>query len=493
MSMSIIDALDDPAVFAPLLRSSSTWSSWRAFLCALFALDMSDDECAVYQTCTGRSDLPISPASEAWLVIGRRGGKSFVLALIAVFLASFRDWRPHLAPGERATVMVIAADRKQARVILRYVKGILSGVPMLAATVEAERQEAVDLRHSVSIEVHSASYRTTRGYTVVAALCDEIAFWPAEDSASPDAEIVAALRPAMATVPGAMLLCASSPYARRGVLFDAWRRYYGRPASPILVWQAPTRTMNPMVPQRLIDEAYERDPSSAEAEYGAQFRTDVESFVSREAVEACLAHGTVERAPLPKTRYVAFCDPSGGSADSFTLAIAHRGPDGHAVLDAVRERRPPFSPEQVVEEYSALLKSYGLRKVRGDRYGGEWPREQFRKHGVTYEPSPKPKSDIYVDALPMLNSGRASLLDLPKLVAQLVGLERRVGRSGRDSIDHGPGAHDDVANAATGALVMCGRGVSRYTEAIMNNVSGPGDRRIPYLLRHTVATGRTLF
>ena len=51
---------------------------------------------------------------EAWLICGRRSGKSFILALIAAYLAVFRDWRVHLAPGEAATIMVLASDRKQA-------------------------------------------------------------------------------------------------------------------------------------------------------------------------------------------------------------------------------------------------------------------------------------------------------------------------------------------------------------------------------------------
>jgi hypothetical protein len=97
---------------------------------------------------------------------------------------------------------------------MRYVSALLAGVPMLARMVERSSTESIELRNRVSIEVHTASFRTTRGYTVVAALCDEIAFWRSEESASPDTEILAALRPSMATVPGAMLLCASSPYAR---------------------------------------------------------------------------------------------------------------------------------------------------------------------------------------------------------------------------------------------------------------------------------------
>jgi hypothetical protein len=106
------------------------------------------------------------------------------------------------------------------------------------------------------------------------------------------------------------------------------------------------------------------------AEYGAQFRNDIESFVSREAVEACVTPGVRERPPVSDVRYSAFVDPSGGSADSMTLAIGHRL-DDVTVLDAVRERRPPFSPEDVVAEFAALLKSYRITKVQGDRYAGE--------------------------------------------------------------------------------------------------------------------------
>jgi hypothetical protein len=124
------------------------------------------------------------------------------------------------------------------------------------------------------------------------------------------------------------------------------------------------------------------------------------------------------------------------------------------VLDALRERRPPFSPDDVVQENTSLLKSYGVRRVHGDRYAGEWPREAFRKLGITYEVSEKPKSALYGELLPLLNSGRVELLDSQRLLSQLCSLERRTARCGRDSIDHPPGRHDDVANAAAGALVL---------------------------------------
>ena len=138
-----------------------------------------------------------------------------------------------------------------------------------------------------------------------------------------------------------------------------------------------------------------------------------------------------------------------------TLAIAHRDKE-RGVLDALRERKPPFSPDDVVHEFSELLKAYRINRVSGDRYAGEWPREAFRKAGITYEPSERTKSQIYTEALPLLNASRVELLDHPRLIAQLCGLERRTARGGRDSIDHAPGGHDDVANAAAGALVLAG-------------------------------------
>jgi hypothetical protein len=449
---TILDACGDPALFARWFRDRATWGAWFAFLRALFGLPMTAADLDLFRRCTGRAEPPDGGAREAWLVCGRRAGKSFVLALVAVFLATFINWLPFLAPGDRGTVMVIATDRRQARTIFRYARALLSQVPLLAAMVERETSDAIDLTNGITIEILTANFRTVRGYTLVAALCDELAFWRSEDSANPDVEIISAIRPAMATVPGSMLLCASSPYARRGALWEAYRRHFGQP-SPVLVWKADTRTMNPTVPQAVIDEATETDPANAAAEYGGEFRGDIESFVSREAIDAAVVPGRFELAPLMGVAYVAFVDPSGGSSDAMTLAIAHGDKDGRAILDAVRERRPPFSPDAVVAEFAMPLKSYNVVSVQGDRYAGEWPRERFSVHGIRYESSETPKSDLYRDALPMLNSGRVELLDHPRLVAQLAGLERRTARSGKDSIDHAPGGHDDVANAVVGALL----------------------------------------
>ncbi len=451
--MTILQALDDPALFGRYFRGN-TWQAWRAFLAALFALPMDEEALAIYRAHTGRTEAPAVAFKEAALVIGRRGGKSRVLALIATFLATFRDYEPHLAPGERATIAVLAADRRQARSIFRFTVGLLKAVDMLADLIEEETADTITLRNRVTIEIATASFRVTRGYSFAAVLADEIAFWRSDDSANPDQEIIAALRPGLATIPGSMMLLASSPYRKRGVLHSTFVRHYGQDAARVLVWKAATLEMNPALDPAIVAEAYEDDAEAASAEYGAEFRSDLSDFVPREVVNAATAPGRFEISPLSGLNYVAFVDPSGGTGtDSMTIAVAHR--DGErSILDAVREVRPPFSPEAVTQDFAALLKTYRIRKVQGDRYAGEWPRERFRTHGIDYDLSDRPKSDIYRDFLPVLNSGRAELLNLPRLLSQLSGLERRTARSGRDSIDHPPGGHDDVANVAAGALLL---------------------------------------
>ena len=265
-----------------------------------------------------------------------------------------------------------------------------------------------------------------------------------------------AARPSLATT-GGLLAAITSPYARTGEAYQTFKRDYGAAGDPlVLVAKAASRTMNPSLKQSVVDRAYERDAASAAAEYGAEFRTDVETFIGSEVVDAAVVPDRFELPRVPDVQYLAFVDAAGGSGqDAMTMAIAHR--EGElAVLDVVREVRPPFSPETVVKDFSDLMVSYGIQNVTGDRWGGEFVREQFKNRGVGYDISEKAKSDIYRDFLPMMNSRRVEFLDNKRLIAQLCNLERKTARGGRDSIDHPPGAHDDVINAAAGALVLVG-------------------------------------
>ena len=468
--MNLLAALDDKNLFKPRIKRPETWAAWRAFIAALYGLPMDDAAEAIYRRHTARDGaLPSVASKEAWLIMGRRAGKSQVLALIAAHLATFHDYRPYLSPGERATIAILASDRKQARSIFRYLRALLTDVPILRPLVERETADSFDLINRVTIEVGVASYKSTRGYTYAAVLCDEIAFWASDGAAEPDFAVLDAIRPGMSTIPTSMLLCASSPYARRGALYEAHKRWWGRDDAP-LVWCADTATMNPTVSRSIIEGAFERDPLSAASEYGRDgfvlFRSDVAAFLERDAIEACIAPGVRERPPVPGVAYYGFTDPSGGSKDATTLAIAHEE-DERVILDAVRIVKPPFSPAETTKAFAGTLHDYRCSTVTGDRYGGEFPRELFREFGITYRVADKNRSELYREMLGPLNSGQLALLDNPQLVNELAALERRVARSGRETVDHPPhaSAHDDLANSVAGALYEARARRSTYTLA----------------------------
>ena len=442
-------AIADPNLLGRAFAGES-WSTWRAVLRAAEGLPLDDDQRRAFAAVAER-DPPAKRVRELWVVAGRRSGKDLIASAIAA-AAGMGDYRAHLRPGERATVMCLATDRSQARIVHRYIAGYFQAIPLLASVVARETDDGLELRTGVEIVISTNSFRAVRGRTVVCAIFDETAFWRDENSATPDFETYNAVVPSMITMPGAMLIGISTPYRRSGLLFDRWRRFYGGNDADVLVVKGASTTFNPTLPQSIINQALERDPEIAAAEWLAEWRSDLADFVAREVVDAAVVPGRYELSPVDGMRYAAFCDPSGGSSDSMTLAIGHTA-DGGGILDAVREVQPPFSPASVVAEFAALLGPYGIRTVSGDRYGGEWPAERFREHGIDYKPSEYPKSDLYREFLPLLNSVRCELLDNPRLVNQLVSLERRTARGGRDTIDHGPGAHDDLANSVAGVLV----------------------------------------
>jgi hypothetical protein len=398
------------------------------------------------------------------LAVGRRGGKSQVGALIAVYEAAFRDHRDKLAAGEWASVLLIAADRAQARTLLRYVRGLFEH-PMLAPLIVRETANGLELNNRTAIEVATASFKSVRGYTLAAVVCDEIAFWQSE-GVSPDAEVIAALRPALATL-GGKLIALSSPYAKRGTLWTTYQKHFGQ-AGRVLVAQAPSMTMNPTLPQRVVDDAMKDDAARACAEYLAQFRSDISSLIDPRLIEDAQRPKPLILPRQSGTNYGAFVDPAGGGQDEFTLCIGHaegkRRDGSRVVVDAVHGRLG--SPAEIVREYSEILSAYGIRKVIGDRYAGRWPRDEFQRWGVQYDVATQDRSALYIELLAALNSGRVELPPDQKAARQLQGLERRTGRSGRDIIDHPPGAHDDLANAIAGAVAIIDQNSFRKVPAI---------------------------
>ena len=465
--MNIIEAMKDPNLFGRHFQPLDSWEAWIVVLSAVFGLPMNRKQRRIFRKLAGFDYKPGLTLVEIWLAIGRRGGKSKIVALIAVYLAVFYTYK--LTPGEVGLVMMIAPNIKQAKIDLRYAEAFVDLSPILSEMVVRKTAESIELRNNIHITISSCSLRSVRGYTVVAAVCDEIAFWRSDESANPDKEVLNAVRPAMSTIEKALLICLSSPYARKGALYETHRDYYGLPNNDILVLQAPTVMMNPTIDQKFLAREEQRDPASYRSEYLAEFRTDIAAALDPDWINAAL---TMPNLDLPRSehprQYRAFADMSGARNDSAALAIAHVEPGSDTVIvSLVRRWAPPFSPESVVREMAGLLKQYGVGSVVGDNYGADLVVELFTKAGITYQRSEESASDIYLQAVPIFSTGRIEAPDNPILRRELMLLERRTRIGGKDAITHPNGLHDDLANAATGAIVAAYRTKAASGEIIL--------------------------
>jgi hypothetical protein len=450
---NIIQAMEDDEAFLPWFTGDS-WSAWKAVLKAAFCIVMTPAELATFSEMAGGRSPPRKRVRELVVIAGRRCGKDSIASMLVANAAAIEEGHlGRLRPGEQAHCFLIACDRAQSLVVEGYVRSFFNEIPDLRAMVTRETKLGLELNNRVAISIATNSYRQTRGRTVLMGVLDECAYYRDELSASPDLELYRALMPSMSTLPDSMLVLISSPFKRSGLLYDKWKSSFCKDDDRVLVINASSLQLNPTLDRAEIAADREKDPEAAKSEWDGRFREDVGAYVSIEAVEAAVVAGLVSRRPLSRQTYWGFCDPSGGLSDSMTLAIGHRE-NGRYVLDLAIEKKPPFQPSAVVGEMAATLKCYRISTVYGDRFAGEWPREQFRKHGVRYEPAEKSKSEIYLAFLPLINSSLVELTDDRKLVAQLCQLERRVVRGGRESIDHPRGLHDDLANAVAGVLVL---------------------------------------
>jgi hypothetical protein len=444
-------ALNDPDRLGGILQGES-WRPWRILLIAVMGEPLLDAELAIFKELTGRDYEQGLTVEEFWAIVGRRSGKTRAVAVLAVYLAILCDYSGLLVIGERGLVAVLSASVWQAQRAFQYISGIVANVPAFKRLVSNETADTISLTNGVDIECRPASFRTIRGATAVAIIADEICFWRSDEtSRNPDSEILAAVRPALATT-GGPLICISSPYGKRGEAWNVFRRDFGLDGDPrILVANAASRVMNPTLNERVVERAYERDPQAAAAEYGGQFRNDISGFLDFALIDAAVDRGVLVRPPRSGVRYRAAADPSGGASDSFSLAICHNEGDT-AVVDCLVEIRSPFNPTSATAQMAATLKEYGLSDVTGDRYSAAWVVDAFSKVGITYRHSERDRSAAYLEALPLFTAGNVRLIDNSRLVAQFAALERRTSAVGKDRVDHGPGGHDDLCNAVALAL-----------------------------------------
>jgi len=174
--MTTIDAaLTKRSLLGAGLGDTDTWRVWLVVLKAAFGRPLTKAELAAFHAVAGDRAPPEARVRELWAVAGRRSGKSRMAAAVAIYLALFQKHR--LAPGEKGMALVLAGSIDQARTVFGYAKGFLEATPALAREVVAIKKQEIELKNGIVIAVHSNSYRTVGGRTMVAAVLDEVSFW----------------------------------------------------------------------------------------------------------------------------------------------------------------------------------------------------------------------------------------------------------------------------------------------------------------------------
>lgn len=450
--MTILDALTSPDLLGalPAFKDLRPWSAWLTFLRATYGLPMVSADLEAFQRFTGRKEPNPDGYPEAVAIVGRQSGKSTIVAALASFTAATSAHRGGYA-------LCVAQDQRAAqRTLFAYASEPFHAVPVFEREVIRETADTLDLASGVSLACYPCRPAAVRGVRAVIACLDELAFYRSGENLPIDREMLRAIRPTLLSTRG-KLLTLSSPYGQSGALWDLHRAHYGKDGSDTLIWQASAPDMNPTLPTDYLARMEQDDPDAYRPEVLGEFRAGLSSLFDPEAIDACVIPGRRELPPCSDLDYGAFCDPSGGRSDAFTLCVGHDS-EGRVIVDMLRAWLPPFNPSGVVEEAAVLLKTYRINEVTGDRYGGEWPREAFRSQGIGYDLAEQAKSDLYLGLLARVNSGEIELPDTPELLRELRGLERRRGSAGRDRVDHAPGGHDDRANAVAGvAHLLVGR------------------------------------
>jgi phage terminase large subunit-like protein len=97
------------------------------FLRALFSLPIEDKkDRKLFKDCTGLKTPSRKKAKEAYIIAERRSGKSYISAIIAVYLATFKEWSKALSPGEGGLIYIVTNDKTQAKIIKNYISDFLN-------------------------------------------------------------------------------------------------------------------------------------------------------------------------------------------------------------------------------------------------------------------------------------------------------------------------------------------------------------------------------
>jgi len=423
----------------------------------LYGLPLDDAQIEIYRKLTTNDEVfePDVEKTEADLAVGARGGKSFLVSVIALYesIVKADHWRKYLRPGETGYAIIVATRQAQAQDIIQAsCLNLLNNSSILRNTYyESDKQERIDLKNGLSIVSMPCNSTAGRGLPIFLLINDELGHWRSEGVRA-DYKIHNALRPRQSQFPGAKCLKITTPAGKQGLFWDEFDEGFKVPGR--LTIQADTRLVNPVIPQSFIDKEYKRDPDNAAREYGSQFAETTEGFFVS-CMDQLLASFDLGEDFIYQLgqQYFASIDQSGlAGRDRFAFAIAHNESKNHKItVDVTREWATKDS-DVIMQDIKALCSTYKIRKVRIDKYAAGWVQASLEKIGLTVEVRDK-LAVIYTNFKTLALSEKLSLPDRPSLRNGLLRTQAFFSKSNSLSIQHERTSegHGDIADAVVDA------------------------------------------
>lgn len=433
------------------------------------------DEFELYQFMTGKVYDPtkLKYKNKIDLIVGRRGGKTTLAAMLAIYCAIVTNWRPYLQKTRFATVLILSHSREFSDEVLEIIRGFIQDSPVLARLINIKKKNTSSTMNlsvpfmkddgsieysRVQIKVGAASSKTTRGVAACAVLCDEIAFWNLEENMKEsDAKIMKAVRPATKQFGRkALIVKLSSPGIKQGVLYNEYLKWMDDDLpDSYVVFKAPSWVWNTILPKEEFIEEWELDEDGFDTEYRANFVDSLSNFILPEFVDAAVVKGIKfvppEDSKSPVT-YRAAIDAA-FKGDTFTFSVTGHFENRikqYVLFGWEGSKKNPVQAKEVAKYVRQICKMFGLNEVAADQYSFQPLREIFEQYGVAlveHPFTPVFKKKIYFNLKRLIHSQQIDLLDHPKMVQEIKELVVEQTHTGQIRIGHPAGGSDDYSDA----------------------------------------------
>jgi len=408
------------------------------------------------------------------LIVGRRGGKTTLSAMLAIYCSIIEDWNIYLKKTPFATVLILSHSKEFSDEVLELIRSLIEASPILRLIINKKKKNTSSTMNlampyinpktrrvkmsRVQIKVGAASSKTTRGIAACAVLCDEIAFWNLDESLKEtDAKILKAVRPAMKQFGRkALLIKLSSPGIKQGELYKEYGKWEkGTLPKSYVVFKAPSWVWNTILPKEEFREEWELDEDGFNTEYRANFVDSLSDFINSEFVDLAVMNGVPFNPPEDKKSGVTYraAIDAAFKGDVFTFSVMghHENRIKQYVIRGWEgNKKNPVKAFEVAKYIRTICKEYGINEVSADQYAYQPLREIFEQFGIALVERTFTltfKKQIYFNMKRLVHSQQIDLVDHEKQIKELKELVVEQTGSGQIRIGHPAGGSDDYSDA----------------------------------------------